>query len=138
MVVTKKITLDSQGNCHLLDITPRVAEELAGAGVGSGIITVFVPGSTAAVGTTEFEPGLLQDMKQMWDRLIPTDAPYQHDRAWGERNGFAHLRASLLGPSLTIPFSGARMMLGTWQQVILTDFDSRPRRREVILQIIGE
>jgi secondary thiamine-phosphate synthase enzyme len=122
----------------LVDITPQVAAEVARSGVKDGIVTAFVVGSTAAVGTTEYEPGLLKDTEELWERLVPSAVGYHHDRTWGDGNGFSHLRAGLMGPSLTIPFSGGKLALGTWQQVVLADFDNRPRHRRVVLQIMGE
>ena len=138
MVVTRELTLDTQGRCHLVDITPQVATEVAHSGVRDGIVNIFVVGSTAGVGTTEYEPGLLRDTEELWERLVASDTSYHHDLAWGDGNGFSHLRAGLMGPSLTIPFSAGKMALGTWQQVVLADFDNRPRHRQVVLQIMGE
>ncbi len=123
---------------HIIDITPQVAEHLAQANIGSGIVTLFIAGSTAAVTTIEFEPGLLADFQRMWGRTVPKDAHYDHDSAWGESNGYAHVRASLLGASLVVPFRGKKLMLGTWQQIVVVDFDIRPRSRQVIVQIMGE
>lgn len=138
MVATRRISIRTQGHCDIIDITRQVAAEVESSGVKNGIVTLFVPGSTAAISTIEKESGLLQDFKAMWDRNVPPDIPYAHDRAWGEGNGYSHVRASLLGASLTIPVVNRRMTLGTWQQIVLVDFDNRPRSREVILQIIGE
>jgi len=138
MVVTKKISLQTKGQCDIIDITSQVAREVAGAGVNSGTATVFVNGSTAGLSTIEFESGLLSDFKRMWERLIPQDIQYDHDRAWGEGNGHSHVRASLLGASLAVPFNDKRLTLGTWQQIILVDFDNRPRSRQIIVQIMGE
>ena len=138
MVVTKKIGFSSKGNCDIIDITDKVREEVSGSGVSSGTVTVFVAGSTAAVSTIEFEPGLLSDFQGMWERAVPRDIRYQHDRAWGEGNGFSHVRASLLGPSLTVPFTNKTLALGTWQQIVVVDFDNRPRSREIVLQIMGQ
>ncbi|MEW6142034.1 MAG: secondary thiamine-phosphate synthase enzyme YjbQ [Chloroflexota bacterium] len=138
MVVTKKIHFDTRGNGHIIDITPDVVKQLASAGLRNGTATVFITGSTTAVTTIEFEPGLLSDFKTMWERVIPKNIPYQHDAAWGESNGFSHVRASLLGPSLVIPVVEGVMVLGTWQQIVLIDFDHQPRSREVVLQFAGE
>ena len=138
MVVTKKISLQTKGQCDIIDITSQVAREVAGAGVHSGTATVFVNGSTAGLSTIEFESGLLSDLKRMWERLIPQDIQYDHDRAWGEGNGHSHIRASLLSASLVVPFNDKRLTLGTWQQIILVDFDNRPRSRQIIVQIMGE
>ena len=138
MVVTRRISLQTRGQCDIVDITHHVAREISGSKINNGIVTVFVPGSTAGVCTIENESGLLQDFKDMWDRNVPTDIGYAHDRAWGDGNGHSHIRASLLGPSLTVPITDRNMTLGTWQQIILVDFDNRPRSRQVVLQIIGE
>ena len=138
MVVTRSININTRGNCDIIDITQEVAKEVSEANIGSGIVTVFAKGSTAGIATIENEPGLISDFKAMWDRLIPVNIDYKHNRAWGEGNGHSHLRASLVSASLTIPFANKRMFLGTWQQIVYLDFDNRPRSREIILQIIGE
>jgi len=138
MVVTKKISLQTKGNCDITDITPQVEQHLAETEVNNGTVTLFVAGSTAGVSTIEFEPGLLSDFQNMWERNVPTTIPYNHDRSWGEGNGYSHVRASLLGASLVVPFNNKRLTLGTWQQIVLVDFDNRPRSRQVILQIMGE
>jgi secondary thiamine-phosphate synthase enzyme len=138
MVTTKKISLESKGHCHIIDITPEVEKRLAETEVSNGILTLFVTGSTAGITTIEFESGLLSDFQDMWQRNIPTDITYKHDRAWGEGNGYSHCRASLLGASLVIPFSDKKLALGTWQQVVLVDFDNRPRSRQIVVQIMGE
>lgn len=138
MVVTKQISLQSKGHCDIIDITSQVAQQLAEAKINSGTVTLFVSGSTAGISTIEFESGLLSDFQSMWERNIPKSIPYNHDRAWGEGNGYSHVRASLLGASLVVPFNNKRLALGTWQQIVLVDFDNRPRSRQIILQIMGE
>jgi len=138
MVVTEQITLQSQGNCDIIDITPQVRQRLAKANVSDGTVTLFISGSTAGITTIEFEPGLLADFKEMWGRTVPQDIAYQHDRAWGDGNGHSHVRASLLGASLVIPFSNGRLALGTWQQIVVVDFDNRARSRQIVVQITGE
>jgi len=138
MVTTKKIGLKSKGNCDIIDITPEVQEQLAETDIKNGIVTLFISGSTAGVATIEYESGLLADFKAMWERNIPKDIPYKHDRAWGDGNGHSHVRASLLGASLVIPFSDKKLALGTWQQIVLVDFDNRPRSRQIVVQIMGE
>jgi len=138
MVVTKKISLQSQGNCDIIDITPEVQNQLAETDIKDGTVTLFISGSTAGITTIEFEPGLISDFKKMWQRNIPQDIPYEHDRAWGDGNGHSHVRASLLGASLVIPFSGRRLTLGTWQQIVVVDFDNRARSRQIVVQIMGE
>lgn len=138
MVITKQISLSTKGECDIIDITPQIERQLAEAGISNGVVTIFVSGSTAGVTTIEFEPGLVSDLKSMWQRIIPKGIPYDHDRRWGDGNGYSHARASLLGASLVVPFNDKRLLLGTWQQVVLVDFDNRPRSRQVILQILGD
>jgi len=137
MVVTKKISLQSKGHGDIIDITPEVQKQLAEANISEGAVTLFVTGSTAGITTIEFEPGLLADFKSMWERNIPADIPYQHDRAWGDGNGHSHVRASLLGASLVIPFSDKSLALGTWQQIVVVDFDNRARTRQIVVQVMG-
>ena len=138
MVVTKKISLQSNGEYDIINITLQVEQQVAEAGINSGTATVFVAGSTAGITTIEFEPGLRSDFQSMWERNIPRDIPYNHDRRWGDGNGYSHVRASLLGASLVIPFNDQKLTLGTWQQIVLVDFDNRPRSRQIIVQIMGE
>ena len=138
MVVTKRIELHTKGNCHIVDITGQVSEEVLRSGLKDGIVTIFVPGSTAGVTTVEYEPGLVSDLQRLFDRVAPADINYRHNLRWGDGNGHSHVRASLLGPSLTVPFAEKRLTLGTWQQIVFIDFDIRPRRRELVLQIMGE
>ena len=138
MVVTKRIELNTKGNCHIVDITGQVSEEVLRSGLKDGIVTIFVPCSTAGVTTVEYEPGLVSDLQRLFDRVAPADINYRHNLRWGDGNGHSHVRASLLGPSLTVPFVGKRLTLGTWQQIVFIDFDIRPRRRELVLQIMGE
>ena len=138
MVVTKKINLQTKGNCDIIDITPRVEQQVAEANINNGTATLFVDGSTAGISTIEFESGLLADFKSMWQRNIPQNIPYDHDRRWGDGNGHSHIRASLLGNSLVVPFNDKRLTLGTWQQIIIVDFDNRHRSRQIVLQIMGD
>ena len=138
MVVTREISLQSKGHCDIIDITSQVEEQVTEANINNGIVVIFVSGSTAGITTIEFEPGLIADLQEMWQRLIPENVPYHHDRRWGDGNGYAHVRASLLGASLIVPFQDKRLTLGTWQQIVLIDFDNRPRSRQIILQIMGE
>ena len=137
-VETKSFTISTQGNCDILDITPHVSRELAKAGISSGTATVFVAGSTCAVTTIEYESGVLSDLKDAFERMAPEAMHYAHNARWGDGNGHSHVRASVLGPSLTVPFSESSPILGTWQQIVLVDFDNRSRTRRVIVQIIGE
>jgi len=138
MVVTKKISLQSKGHGEIIDITPEVQKHLAETNLSEGTVTLFVTGSTAGITTIEFEPGLLADFKEMWERVIPRDITYQHDKAWGDGNGHSHCRASLLGASLVIPFSGKSLALGTWQQIVMVDFDNKARSRQIVVQVMGE
>ena len=137
-IINEKIVLNTKGNPDLIDITAKVVDILAFSGLKKGSITVFVVGSTAALTTFEYEPGLVSDIQELYDKLVPQNKQYNHDATWGDANGFSHLRAALQGPSLTIPFENAKPMLGTWQQIVLAEFDNRPRRREVVVQVIGE
>lgn len=138
MVVTKRISLQTKGDCDIVDITSQVAKQVAEANIKDGMANLFVAGSTAGITTIEFESGLVSDFQSMWQRNVPKGIPYNHDRRWGDGNGYSHVRASLLGASLVIPFSDKKLTLGTWQQIVMVDFDNRPRSRQVILQIIGE
>jgi secondary thiamine-phosphate synthase enzyme len=138
MVVTERISLESKGHGDIIDITPEVKQRLSETDINDGMVTLFISGSTAGITTIEFEPGLLSDFKKMWERNIPQDIPYEHDRAWGDGNGHSHVRASLLGASLVIPFSDRRLTLGTWQQIVVVDFDNRARSRQIVVQIMGQ
>jgi secondary thiamine-phosphate synthase enzyme len=138
MVVTRKIGIRTKGECDLIDITSQVKHEVMESGINTGTVTVFISGSTAGISTIEYEPGLVSDFQGMWDRTVPRNITYQHDRRWGDGNGHSHVRSSLLGPSLVVPFTDKILHLGTWQQIIVADFDNRPRSREIVLQIMGE
>ena len=135
---TAKITEQTAGFCDIIDITPKLHAELERTFIQNGLLTAFVTGSTAALTTIEHEPGLVQDLKEFVERWIPSDRRYHHDDRWGDDNGFSHLRASLFGSSLAVPIENGRLGLGTWQQVILLDFDNRPRNRQIVVQLIGE
>lgn len=137
-IINKKISLETKKTGDLIDITSKVADAVNGSGLKKGNVTVFVVGSTAAVTTFEYEPGMIKDMQDLCEKLVPSNKHYNHDETWGDANGFSHLRAALFGPSLVIPFEGSKLSLGTWQQVVLAEFDNRPRHREIIIQIIGE
>lgn len=132
-----RFSLSTQGYCDIHDITGKGREAVAGSGVENGQATFFVIGSTAGLTTVEYEPGLIQDLKELFEKLAPRDAYYHHEETWHDGNGFSHVRASLLKPSVTVPVMDGAMVLGTWQQVVLIDFDNRPRRREIVLQILG-
>jgi len=137
-VINDKILLSTKGAGDLLNITSEIADILDKSKLKKGNLTLFVVGSTAAITTFEYEPGLVQDISDLFEKLIPSSKSYQHDETWGDANGFSHLRASLQGPSLVVPFDKGRLFLGTWQQVVLAEFDNRPRDRQVIVQLIGE
>jgi secondary thiamine-phosphate synthase enzyme len=137
-VINKTIRLSTRGNCDTIDITAEIAEEIKKSNINSGIATIFIAGSTAGITTIEYESGVIRDYNDMWDRNVPSNISYQHDQRWGDGNGYSHVRASLQGPSLVVPFANKKMMLGTWQQIVIVDFDNRPRTREVILQLLGE
>ena len=137
-IKTKKLTERTAGFCDIINITAKVQEQIDKECMQAGLLTLFVSGSTAALTTIEYEPGLVQDLKELLERLIPSDKRYHHDDRWGDDNGFSHLRASLFGPSLAIPIERGRPLLGTWQQLVLLDFDNRPRTREIIVHLIGE
>lgn len=138
MVKTSTINLETKGYCDIIDITPEVKLQISESDIENGIVTIFVTGSTSGLTTIEYEPGLISDLKELWQRLVPENIPYAHDRAWGDGNGHSHLRSALIGTSLVIPFSRKKISLGTWQQIILLDFDNRPRSRNLMVQIIGE
>jgi len=137
-IVNEKITLKTQGNPDLINITDTLRTLLSKERFSKGSLSVFVIGSTAAITTFEYESGLIKDMEELYERLVPRGKRYHHDDTWGDANGFSHMRAALQGPSLTIPFDNGKLMLGTWQQVVLAEFDNRPRQREIVIQIIGE
>jgi len=135
----EQIQVTTQGNCHVVDITGQVGEAVAGSGLATGVVTLFHVGSTAGLTTTEYEPGLVNhDLKAAFERIAPEAGHYEHEQTWDDDNGHSHVRASLLGPSLSVPFVDGRLTLGTWQQIILVDFDTRSRNRTVICQIMGE
>jgi secondary thiamine-phosphate synthase enzyme len=138
MVRTDYISLDTRGNTHVIDITRQVEEIVRKSGVRDGIVTIFSPSSTSGVTTIEYESGAISDLQEMFERVIPSNIPYRHNLRWGDGNGHSHIRASLLGASFTVPIVGGSMTLGTWQQVVFVDFDNRPRRRRVVVQIVGE
>lgn len=140
-IVTKKITESTAGCCDIIDITAKLKEHIQGGQIRAGTATLFVSGSTAALTTIEHEPGLIQDLKEFVETYIPYNRRYHHDDRWGDDNGFSHLRASLFGPVniwTAIPIENGAPSLGNWQQIILMDFDNRPRTREIIVQLIGE
>lgn len=136
--MTKNIQLKSKGETDIIDITDHVSQAIQESSLSNGIATVFVAGSTAALSTIEYEPGLKHDFPRMLSRLAPEDIVYEHDNTWHDGNGHSHVRASLIGPSLTIPVVGGKLTLGTWQQIVFLEMDTRPRNRNVIVQLLGE
>jgi secondary thiamine-phosphate synthase enzyme len=133
-----RLRIKTEGFCDAHDLTPALQDSLAGSGLRNGVATVFVPGSTAGVTTIEFESGALSDLREAIERIAPEGIHYAHDARWGDGNGFSHVRAALLGPSLSVPFTDGELLLGTWQQVVLLDFDNGPRTRNVLVQVTGE
>ena len=137
-VETRRIKVKSIGETDVINITDSVSAELSKSKISDGIVNIFVSGSTASISTIEFEPNLVSDFKEAVERLVPSDITYKHKETWGDDNGKSHVRATLMGPSLTIPFKDKKLLLGTWQQIVLLDFDVPAREREIILQIIGD
>ena len=136
--ITKTIDINTQGFTDIINLTDQVEDVLQETRLKNGIVTVFVPGSTAGITTIEFENGAIQDLKKAIEQLVPENIPYQHDARWGDGNGFSHVRSALLGPSLCVPFCNGKLQLGTWQQIVFVDFDNRPRYREIILHFIAD
>ncbi len=137
-VQTGSISLHTHGHTDIIDITGEVEKLVTGSGLEAGTVTIFCPSSTSGLTTVEFEPGAVSDLKRMFQELVPGDREYAHNATWDDGNGHSHMRASLLGPSLSIPFVRKSLTLGTWQQVIFIDFDIRPRQRELVVQMIGD
>ena len=137
-VITANITLNTKGNSDVHDITREVIHLVEQSGLRSGTVTIFCPSSTSGLTTVEYEPGAVADLKRLFEELVPANHNYAHNATWEDGNGHSHMRASLLGASLTIPFVEKNLTLGTWQQVIYVDFDTRPRHRELVVQMVGE
>lgn len=136
-VRTYRQQVKTEGDSAVLDITSLAERALGSSGLKAGILNVFVPGSTAGVTTIEYEPGAVRDLRAAIERLVPKSLHYEHDKRWGDGNGYSHVRSALLKAGLAIPFEGGRLLLGTWQQLVLIDFDNRPRNREIIFQLVG-
>ncbi|MGD1046203.1 MAG: secondary thiamine-phosphate synthase enzyme YjbQ [Bacteroidota bacterium] len=136
-VITEHIKVSTKGNSEVIDITEKVTDLLRQLKLKEGNATIFVVGSTASITTIEFEPGLRKDIPEMLERIAPSDVRYHHDDTWGDGNGHAHVRASVLGPSLVVPFTSGVLLLGTWQQIVLIDFDNRARNRDIVIQFMG-
>lgn len=137
-IITEQISTKTKGNCDIINITDKVIEILHSSALKNGNVTVFVVGSTASISTIEYEPGLKKDLPEVLEKFIPSGKNYHHNATWGDHNGHSHLRSTLFGCSQTIPFTKGELMLGTWQQLILIDFDERPRTRKVVIQLVGE
>ncbi len=138
MVQTSTISFNTDGNADIHDITEQVASAVGKSNLKSGIVTIFCPSSTTALTTIEYESGCLSDLRRLFNEIVPPNRDYAHNARWGDGNGHSHVRAALLGASLTVPFADGRLLLGTWQQIIHVDFEVRPRRRELVVQMIGD
>ncbi len=138
MVFKDSIRIHTKGNTDITDITQDVVEKVSISGIRDGILCLSIPGSTASITTIEAESGVMNDLKKALERIAPRDIAYEHDLAWGDGNGYAHVRAAIIGPSITLPVSEGRPVLGTWQQIVLIDFDNRQRERKVMIHITGE
>lgn len=138
MIFSETISFSTKGFSDIIDITDRVDSVIKHSKVENGLVTVFCSGSTGAVTTIEYESGVLRDLQKAIEKIVPSNIPYEHDRRWGDGNGFSHVRAALMKPSLTIPLIKGRLILGTWQQIVLIDFDNRKRQREIVIHIMGE
>jgi len=138
MTHSETINLSTKGFSDILDITRHVDAVIDRSGIKNGLVTVFCPGSTGSVTTIEYESGVLKDLQKAIEKVAPSNIPYEHDKRWGDGNGFSHVRAALMKPSLTIPFIKGKLALGTWQQIVFIDFDNRKRERNLIVQIVGE
>jgi len=135
---TESIQKRTKGTGDLIDLTPEINALIKSSGLTEGSATVFNVGSTAGVSTIEYEPGLLKDWKEIWQKLIPEGPDYAHHQTWGDKNGFSHLRATLQGPSVVVPFKNGELLVGTWQQIVLAEFDDRPRDRKIVIQLLGQ
>jgi secondary thiamine-phosphate synthase enzyme len=137
-VLTGYVEISTRGHTDIVDITQQVEQVLEESELKNGSLTVFVSGSTAGITSIEYEPGLLKDLPEAFEKMAPTGVTYHHDAAWGDGNGYAHVRAAMLGSSFTVPFDNGKLLLGTWQQIVVIDFDNRPRKRSVVVQMMGE
>ncbi|MEW6587350.1 MAG: secondary thiamine-phosphate synthase enzyme YjbQ [Nitrospirota bacterium] len=138
MITADTITLSTNGFTDVIDITEKVTRIAEQSGIQNGLVTVFCSGSTGGITTIEFESGVINDLKKAIEKIAPSNIPYEHDKRWGDGNGFSHVRAALMKPSLTIPVVNGKLALGTWQQIVFMDFDNRERKRKVVVQIMGE
>jgi len=137
-VVTKHVHLETVGNGDVINITDAVQSCLIESGLANGVVTIFSPSATSGLTTLEYESGCIKDLQRLFDEILPVDREYAHNLRWGDGNGHSHARAALLKPSLTVPFCQGEMTLGTWQSIVMVDFDNRPRQRKMVVQIIGE
>ena len=135
-IYSNELFVQTTGRTDVIDLTPEVSTEISNSSVEDGVVTLFIPGSTAALTTIEFESGVINDLKKAIERITPEDIYYEHNERWGDGNGYSHVRAALIGPSLQVPITSGRMTLGTWQQIVLLDFDNQPRNRRIIVQIL--
>jgi len=138
MIYSEKVSLNTKGFTDIVDLTPQVMDVLNRSKMKDGLITVFCPGSTGSVTTIEYETGVLKDLQKTIENLVPSNIPYEHDKRWGDGNGFSHVRAALMKPSLSIPLIKGKVILGTWQQIVFIDFDNRGRKRDLVVQVVGE
>ena len=138
MIKTDEIKFHANGYCDIINLTDEISGKVLSSGINSGIVTIFTPSATTALTTIEFEPGLIKDMPEFFEKILPSDRPYHHDLTWHDGNGFSHMRSALMGPGITVPFVAGKLTLGTWQNIVFLDFDNRKRERRVVLQIIGE
>ena len=138
MIYSETISLRTKGFCDIIDMTRHVVTVIERSGIENGLVTVFCPGSTGAITTIEYESGVIRDLQKAIEKIVPSDIPYEHDKRWGDGNGFSHVRAALMKPGLSIPLVSGRLILGTWQQIIFIDFDNRRRERNIFVHIIGE
>ncbi len=138
MIITQEIEISTRGETDIRDITPQVTQALRETELRAGMVTIFCPGSTGGLTTIEYESGVIEDLQQILEEIAPRERDYRHHQRWGDDNGSAHVRAALIGPSLVVPFVDERLTLGTWQQLVFLDFDTRPRSRRLVVQIIGE
>ena len=138
MIYSEKVSLNTKGFTDIVDLTPQVMDVLNRSKMKDGLITVFCPGSTGSVTTIEYETGVLKDLQKTIENLVPSNIPYEHDKRWGDGNGFSHVRAALMKPSLSIPLIKGKVTLGTWQQIVFIDFDNRGRKRDLVVQVVGE
>jgi secondary thiamine-phosphate synthase enzyme len=136
-IITDTFAVSTRGHTDIIDITPQINNVLRTSSLQEGNLMVFVSGSTAGITSIEYEPGLLKDLPEAFEKIAPTGVTYHHDATWGDGNGSAHVRAAMLGPSFSVPFKDGAMILGTWQQIVLIDFDNRSRQRNLVVQMIG-